>query len=175
MESSSRCSVWVGHRDRGHLEGTGGGSSERGEDSYLATREDIELATREDFFMATDMAVLRRSEEHELRPMSSRLLPTCSLVGTAGAPRSASCRAKITKKKRIANFTGAQRDLPLLRAGHLRHRGNGVRRGVALSPALLALHERVIEDEDARKARHGLEEAIRGARREVERGRRRTP
>jgi hypothetical protein len=56
MEPSSRCSVWAGHRHRGHLEGTGGGSSERGEDSYLAAREDIELATREDFFMATDRA-----------------------------------------------------------------------------------------------------------------------
>jgi len=58
MEPSSRCSVWAGHRHRGHLEGTGGGSSERGEDSYLAAREDIELATREDFFMATDSVEL---------------------------------------------------------------------------------------------------------------------
>jgi hypothetical protein len=47
MEWSSGCSVWFGHRHRGHPEDTGGGSSERGEDT--------ELATREDFFMAMDM------------------------------------------------------------------------------------------------------------------------
>ena len=56
MESSSGCSVWFGHRHRGHPEDTGGGFSERGEDFYPAIREDIQLATREDFFMAMDTA-----------------------------------------------------------------------------------------------------------------------
>jgi hypothetical protein len=54
MESSSGCSVWFGHRHRGHLEDPPGGCSKRGEDSYPAIREDIELATREDFLMAMD-------------------------------------------------------------------------------------------------------------------------
>jgi hypothetical protein len=45
--------VWT--PSRGHPEDTGGGSSERGEDFYLATREDTELGIREDFFMAMDI------------------------------------------------------------------------------------------------------------------------
>jgi hypothetical protein len=63
MESSSGCSVWFGHRHRGHPEDTSGGFSERGEDFYPAIREDIELATREDFFMAMDMDSIRRRQK----------------------------------------------------------------------------------------------------------------
>jgi hypothetical protein len=61
MESFSGCSVWFGHRHRGHPEDTGGGFSERGGNFYLAIREDIQLATRVDFFMAMDRGSVAQS------------------------------------------------------------------------------------------------------------------
>ena len=83
MESSSGCSVWFGHRHRGHPEDTGGGFSERGEDFYPAIREDIQLATREDFFMAMDRGprihMSNSSCHHQLVRLIGGMNPTADL------------------------------------------------------------------------------------------------